>query len=53
MWNVETLIYFINYVLLGFLFQVISIYGQPENCSNACKEILNVMQQEASANNRG
>jgi len=32
--------------------QVISIYGQPDNCSNACKEILKVMQQEASATAR-
>ncbi|KAK2158971.1 hypothetical protein LSH36_161g14031 [Paralvinella palmiformis] len=37
----------------GLLEKVISIYGQPENCTNACKEILLVMQQEASANNRG
>jgi hypothetical protein len=33
--------------------QVISIFGQPENCSNACKEILQVMQQESTNNNRG
>jgi len=33
--------------------QVISIYGQPDNCSNACKEILKVMQTEATSNNRG
>jgi len=34
-------------------FQVISIFGQPENCTNACKEILQVMQQESTNNNRG
>ena len=37
---------------LRVLFQVISIYGQPENCTNACKEILKVMQQEATSTNR-
>lgn len=33
--------------------QVISIYGNPENCTNACKEILKVMQQEATETHRG
>jgi insulin-like growth factor 2 mRNA-binding protein 1 len=33
--------------------KVISIFGQPENCTNACREILLVMQQEATTNNRG
>lgn len=33
-------------------FQVISIYGQPGNCTNACKEILKVMQQEAAATSK-
>lgn len=37
----------------GLLEKVISIYGQPANCTNACKEILKVMQQEATATNRG
>jgi insulin-like growth factor 2 mRNA-binding protein 1 len=37
----------------GLIEKVISIFGQPENCTNACKEILQVMQQEATVNNRG
>jgi len=37
----------------GLVEKVISVFGHPENCTNACKEILLVMQQEASANNRG
>lgn len=37
----------------GLIEKVISIFGQPENCSNACKEILAVMQQESTSNNRG
>lgn len=37
----------------GLIEKVISIFGQPENCTNACKEILQVMQQESTANNRG
>jgi len=37
----------------GLIEKVISIFGQPENCSNACKEILQVMQQESTSNNRG
>jgi len=37
----------------GMLEQVICIYGQPDNCTNACKEIMKVMQQELSATNRG
>lgn len=37
----------------GLLEKIISIYGQPENCTNAVKEILLVMKQEADANNRG
>ena len=36
-----------------FVLQVISIFGQPDNCTNACKEILQVMQQESTSNNRG
>ena len=35
------------------MMQVISIFGQPDNCTNACKEILQVMQQESTNNNRG
>lgn len=37
----------------GLIEKVISIFGQPENCTNACKEILQVMQQESTNNNRG
>lgn len=33
--------------------QVITIYGNPENCSLACQKILEVMQQEANNTNRG
>lgn len=33
--------------------KVISIYGHPENCTKACKEILQVMEHEALANVRG
>lgn len=33
--------------------QVITIYGNPENCSLACQKILEVMQQEANNINRG
>lgn len=38
---------------IASLLQVISIYGQPENCTKACKEILQVMEHEAVANVRG
>ena len=38
---------------INFDYKVISIYGQPENCTNACKEILQVLQQESTTNNRG
>lgn len=31
---------------------VIGIYGSPENCSQACRRLLEVMQQEARALNR-
>lgn len=37
----------------GLIEKVISIFGQPENCTNACKEILLVMQQESTSNSRG
>ncbi|XP_075737436.1 insulin-like growth factor 2 mRNA-binding protein 1 [Rhipicephalus microplus] len=33
--------------------KVITIYGNPENCSTACQKILEVTQQEASNTNRG
>ena len=32
---------------LGSTEKAITIYGQPDNCTNACKEIMKVMQQEA------
>jgi len=31
----------------GLFEKVILIYGQPENCTSACREILSVIQQEA------
>ena len=31
----------------------ITIYGSPDNCDNACREILDVMTQEAANTNRG
>lgn len=37
----------------GLLEKIISIYGQPENCTNAVKEILQVMKQESDVNSRG
>lgn len=33
--------------------KVITIYGNPENCSAACQKILEVMQQESNNTNRG
>lgn len=36
----------------GLIEKIISIYGQSENCTNACKEILQVMQNESTTNNR-
>ncbi|XP_076361075.1 insulin-like growth factor 2 mRNA-binding protein 1 isoform X2 [Tachypleus tridentatus] len=36
----------------GSLEKVITIYGNPENCSLACQKILEVMQQEAENTNR-
>ncbi|KAL9887046.1 IGF-II mRNA-binding protein isoform 2-T3 [Glossina fuscipes fuscipes] len=38
---------------VGSLEKAITIYGNPENCTNACKRILEVMQQEANATNKG
>ena len=32
---------------LGQLEKAITVYGQPENCSAACKRILEVMEEEA------
>jgi len=32
---------------------MVSIYGQPEQCSEACHEILAIMQREATSANRG
>jgi len=32
---------------LGQLEKAITVYGQPENCSSACKRILEVMEEEA------
>jgi len=37
----------------GSLEKVITIYGSPESCSAACKKIMEVMQQEANATNKG
>ncbi|KAJ8667114.1 hypothetical protein QAD02_008776 [Eretmocerus hayati] len=38
---------------VGSLEKAITIYGNPENCTNACKKILEVMHQEASNTNKG
>ena len=38
---------------VGSLEKAITIYGNPENCTNACKKILEVMHQEASTTNKG
>ncbi|XP_029166929.1 insulin-like growth factor 2 mRNA-binding protein 1 isoform X2 [Nylanderia fulva] len=38
---------------VGSLEKAITIYGNPENCTNACKKILDVMQQEATTTNKG
>lgn len=38
---------------VGSLEKAITIYGNPENCTNACKRILEVMQQEAVNTNKG
>ena len=37
----------------GALEKVITIYGNPENCSLACQKILEVMQTESNNTNRG
>lgn len=33
--------------------QMVTIYGQSEQCSEACREILAIMQREATNANRG
>lgn len=38
---------------VGSLEKAITIYGNPDNCTNACKRILEVMQQEANTTNKG
>lgn len=38
---------------IGALEKAITIYGNPENCTNACKKLLEVMQQEATSTNKG
>lgn len=37
----------------GSLEKAITIYGNPENCTNACKRILEVMQEESNNTNKG
>jgi len=38
---------------VGSLEKAITIYGNPENCTMACKRILEVMQQEANNTKKG
>lgn len=38
---------------VGSLEKAITIYGNPDNCTSACKRILEVMQQEANNTNKG
>jgi insulin-like growth factor 2 mRNA-binding protein 1 len=38
---------------VGSLEKAITIYGNPENCTSACKRILDVMQNEANSTNKG
>uniref|UniRef100_A0A182JBB4 Uncharacterized protein n=1 Tax=Anopheles atroparvus TaxID=41427 RepID=A0A182JBB4_ANOAO len=38
---------------VGSVEKAITIYGNPENCTMACKKILEVMQQEANNTNKG
>lgn len=38
---------------VGSLEKAITIYGNPDNCTNACRRILEVMQQEAVNTNKG
>ncbi|XP_021923058.1 insulin-like growth factor 2 mRNA-binding protein 1 isoform X2 [Zootermopsis nevadensis] len=38
---------------VGSLEKAITIFGNPDNCTNACRRILEVMQQEANNTNKG
>lgn len=38
---------------VGSLEKAITIYGNPDNCTNACKRILEVMQSESVSTNKG
>lgn len=38
---------------VGSLEKAITIYGNPDNCTSACKRILEVMQHEANDTNKG
>lgn len=38
---------------VGSLEKAITIYGNPENCTNACRRILEVMQQESVNTSKG
>lgn len=38
---------------VGSLEKAITIYGNPDNCTAACKRILYVMQEEANNTNKG
>lgn len=38
---------------VGSLEKAITVYGNPDNCTNACRRILEVMQQEATNTNKG
>lgn len=38
---------------VGSLEKAITVYGNPDNCTNACRRILEVMQQESTNTNKG
>lgn len=38
---------------VGSVEKAITIYGNPDNCTSACKRILEVMQQESINTNKG
>lgn len=38
---------------VGSVEKAITIYGNPENCTNACRRILEVMQLEVNNINKG
>lgn len=38
---------------VGSLEKAITIYGNPDNCTSACRRILEVMQNEANTTNKG